>query len=744
MGDHLLFSGDELKLRGLRPLFFLFEDIAASWPYDFAAGDLKGKSSLTASSDLKDLAVAIRSDADPLDIQSALLLKIARKDEEQEECEILLCWLAFNRLDQRAFGSVLAALREKNPSRLEVRVLTLLAWLHRNDLHSVAMAPSELWAGLEHSYLLQLCKADFYLKAGELSKSEEILNGLPDFLCPEMVMLRASLVSRKESEHAAIELLLSQLHRCPRHIGYYRQLLNHMIEGKDAVNVMPCALEALSKFGEHPEILYHFTALNLYKRQPGLAKRSALLQQISASIRPTSISLCNQLATYEMNGQADWMRFLNPVISSGNIATEPHLQANLVMQLASIQSERYPAHLQSLVDSLQAQPGFLGLRKSKKDLFREKCDKSSPLRIAWMTGDCNYHPVARFLYGWFSSQSNRLSHQHVMVNLVEHRKESYCNLFRSIPGMEVHDVSGLAGNNRLQEIRGNRYDVVIDLSGWTGGNFIAGLNPRLAPVQVNYLGYFASSGLASMDYWLGDSHLFPSGHTEWSTETLFRLQRPFLAWTPQKPLPEADISVSTAPSGPIRFGSFNHNRKLSDATLRLWAEVLDAVSGSRLVLKASSQTDFDTQRLLRRRMLRQGLDPERVDWLSLTKGPTEHMQQYAYIDIALDPIPNGGCTTTCEALWMGVPTITLAGSHYVSRMSTSVLAGANMPDWIAQDRPGYINLAREHATRVAEFRANRGYWRGQLQSSPLGDAADLMHHLEAAFSEMHVQALSRA
>ena len=136
-----------------------------------------------------------------------------------------------------------------------------------------------------------------------------------------------------------------------------------------------------------------------------------------------------------------------------------------------------------------------------------------------------------------------------------------------------------------------------------------------------------------------------------------------MAWSPKKPLPEASIEIVDGPSGPIRFGSFNHNRKLTDATLMLWAELLEAVPNSRLVLKASSATDSDTQRLLRRRMVRQGLDPDRIDWLALTKGPVEHMQQYANIDIALDPIPNGGCTTTCEALWMGVPTITIAGSH---------------------------------------------------------------------------------
>ena len=143
-------------------------------------------------------------------------------------------------------------------------------------------------------------------------------------------------------------------------------------------------------------------------------------------------------------------------------------------------------------------------------------------------------------------------------------------------------------------------------------------------------------------------------------------------------------------------------------------------------------------------MHRQGLDPDRVDWLALTDGPVEHMQQYAHVDIALDPIPNGGCTTTCEAMWMGVPTITMSGTHYVSRMSTAVLAGANMPEWIAKDRSSYINLAIENAACISELRDNRAHWRYQLQGSPLGDAEDLMHQLEAAFCQMHAETLSRA
>ena len=136
-----------------------------------------------------------------------------------------------------------------------------------------------------------------------------------------------------------------------------------------------------------------------------------------------------------------------------------------------------------------------------------------------MTGDCAYHPVARFLYGWFASRSQDLKHKHTLINLQDHKRESFCDLFRSIRGIDVHDVSGLKLLDRLNEIRSRSYDIIVDLSGWTGGNFNAGLNARLAPVQVNYLGYFASSGLSSMDYWLGDSNLFPPDHSEWATES---------------------------------------------------------------------------------------------------------------------------------------------------------------------------------------------------------------------------------
>ena len=120
----------------------------------------------------------------------------------------------------------------------------------------------------------------------------------------------------------------------------------------------------------------------------------------------------------------------------------------------------------------------------------------------------------------------------------------------------------------------------------------------------------------------------------------------------------------------------------------------------------------------------------------LAQGPAEHLQQYSKLDVTLDPFPNGGCTTTCESLWMGVPVITLKGSHYVSRMSTAVLAGAHLDEWIAESEDDYLEKAKKAGQQLSFLRKNRLHWRRKLQQSPLGDPMGLMYELEDAFTQM--------
>jgi len=721
----------------MAPLF-LFDSFATAWPAQLQPPQ---KSNIT-HWNIQELAVAIRIGFDPLQLEAALLARKALQPNHSINYQILLCWLYFNQFNRSAFNAHLQQLRQQAPTSLEIRTLTLICWLWADNINALLSAPSSLWRNENQSQLLQLCRIAFDLKLNKIADAKQKLQAWHGPLPLEACLLQAKILSKLGDEQAAIALLLPLIDKAPKNLRLYRQLLNHLIDGRDGVNVLNVARAALENFGEHPELLYHVTTLNLYQRHPGLARRSVLLQQAASSVSITPINIGNQITSYEMNGNANWLEHLLPVVHSASLQTDAQFHSNLSMQLASLQSTQYPAHVLKLVDGLVQMPEYHSFAAAGSGVPTPRPLNNRPLKIAWITADLAYHPVSRFLFGFFAASAHKRQHQHTVISLVEHGKDSSKDAFTQLAAVPVVDVSTDQNEHRVARIREQKFDIAIDLSGWTGGNYVAGFLARLAPVQVNYLGYFASMGLPTMDYWLGDNAIFPQCHSEWATETLWRLPRPFLAWQPFEPLPEASIEVGDPPSGPLRFGSFNHNRKLSDATLRLWAGVLNAVPGSRLTLKAAADADADTQRLLRRRMIRNGIDPERIDWLALTKGPREHMQQYARIDIALDPIPNGGCTTTCEALWLGVPTITMAGSHYVSRMSTAVLSGAGMDEWIAADAAAYIALAQLHAETFKELRANRQQWRKRLQASPLGDAADLMFHLEQAFSAMHIEKLS--
>ena len=143
-----------------------------------------------------------------------------------------------------------------------------------------------------------------------------------------------------------------------------------------------------------------------------------------------------------------------------------------------------------------------------------------------------------------------------------------------------------------------------------------------------------------------------------------------------------------------------------------------------------------TQELLKRRLLANGLDPDSIIWLPRTSTHEEHLRQYSFIDVSLDCFPNGGCTTTCESLWMGSPVITLSGSSYVSRMSTAVLYGAGLSDWCMNTEDEYYEYAIRQNDNLSWLRSNREYWRNQVLSSELGDAASLVNSLESCFSNL--------
>ncbi len=627
------------------------------------------------------------------------------------------------------------------------RFYRTLLWIQGNDLEPLSKC-DENWWHLDQTCLpLLITHVHWHFLFGRPLEAEQLIEHYKKPLCMELVRLQSRIYSKRHHYQQAAEVLLPAAKRFPQHIGLQAEMAQCLIDARSRDLTVPFIRDALHRHGNRYEFLWVVGQIKQLKREPAVSRRCYLQLNAEASVKNwLNVDPVGLVAGYEQSGYVSWMPYLlNDVFETP--VENSAVQHNNCLYLASIESDQLGNYLKHYVQKLTSLPQFSVLKNSGLLPSRANYqDLKRPLRIAWLIGDLSNHPVARFLLAFLSAGSGSFRHQHILVNTKDHLSESYSDRFEHISGLSQLDVGSLPPNQKLASIRDVQPHVAIDLSGWTDANFAIGFLARMAPVQINYLGYFASTGIPSMDAWLGDEQLFPASMSEWHSEEIVRLKRCFIAWDPPDNLAEAHVDLTDAPSGSevIRFGSFNHNRKLSDKTLFLWARILDAIPGAQLILKANHKNDKSPQILLRRRMIRCGLDIERVIWLPIAPTPVDHLAQYAQMDVALDCFPNGGCTTTCEALWMGVPVITLTGKSYVSRMSTAVLHGAGLPALCAANEDEYLRIALAQAENLSWLRQNRGHWRKQLQQNQLGDAADLMNHLEASFVDLYRQSAERS
>jgi protein O-GlcNAc transferase len=284
-------------------------------------------------------------------------------------------------------------------------------------------------------------------------------------------------------------------------------------------------------------------------------------------------------------------------------------------------------------------------------------------------------------------------------------------------------------------IRADGIDILIDLSGHTRFNRLPAFAQRPAPVQVTWLGYSGTTGLQAIDYILGDRWVTPDAETAYLTETAWRLPDSYLCFAP----PAAAVSIGPLPAGddrPLTFGSFNNINKLSDVTLATWARVLAAVPGSRLLLKNGMLEDRALAEELRARFTSLGIAADRLLFKGRDPTAEAHLASYNLVDIALDPFPYNGTTTTVEALWMGVPVLGLRGDRFIAHVGESILATAGLADWVADDADDYVARAAAFAANRPGLADLRRDLRDRLLASPLCDAPRFGRHLEAALREM--------
>jgi predicted O-linked N-acetylglucosamine transferase (SPINDLY family) len=353
------------------------------------------------------------------------------------------------------------------------------------------------------------------------------------------------------------------------------------------------------------------------------------------------------------------------------------------------------------------------------------------LRIGLVTGDLRNHPVGYFLETVLAALD---PHAVELFAYVTHAHDD--DLTERVKPFFAGWVRGIGSGDAAlaQRIHADAIDILIDLAGHTAGTRLAMFAWKPAPVQVSWLGYFATTGVAAMDYLLADPQVAPVDEAAHFSETVWRLPEIYYCFTP----PDVPLDVAPTPAlsnGYITFGCFNKLAKMNDGVVQVWSQVLHALPEAKLMLKAKELGDAAQRALVLERFARHGILPERL--IMAGKSPrAEYLAAYHQVDIALDPFPYTGGTTTVEGLWMGVPALTLKGDRFIGHQGETILRNAGLPDWIARDTDDYVAMAVAFAGDLAALSDLRAGLRGQLLASPVCDAPRFARHFEAALRGM--------
>lgn len=371
-----------------------------------------------------------------------------------------------------------------------------------------------------------------------------------------------------------------------------------------------------------------------------------------------------------------------------------------------------------------------------RDSFEVDRDPDRPLRIGLVSGDLHHqHPVNIFLQPLLA----RWDHSNLPLTIYSTGQtvDDQTRLARSRVGT-WQDVTAAQLPARVPA---DGIDILIDLAGHTAGGTMRAFARRMAPVQASFLGYPGSTGVPNIDWLIGDPVVTPPDADHLCSERVLRLPNTVFCFAPETDYPLPDFEALSR-GRRLTFGSFNNIPKLTPRTIRLWADVMKAVPDSMLLLRAPSFKDAGAIARLRRLFGEQGIPQDRLTF----RGPVGldvMMQAYGEVDIALDPFPYCGGTTTLQALWMGVPVLTMEGGQFVSRMGASFMTAAGLPAWVAKDDAAYVAQAVALGQdRTALLALKRGL-RAQLQTRPGWDADRYASDFGAALRTMWRKTMER-
>ncbi len=522
---------------------------------------------------------------------------------------------------------------------------------------------------------------------------------------------------------AELESMASALAARYPNAGFVWKLLGESLylQGKDALHALQRTTELL------PDDADAFSNLGVILTDLGLYNQAVSICRRVLQLKPGYVRALNNLGNALIHlGQLD------DAVASYRSATEiqpdyVRAQSNLLFTL-NYTSGYNPSYC--LAEALRY--GRTVSQKATQKFSSWQCARHPQrLRVGMVTGNLNSHPVGFFLEGLLAHlDQSRVELIAYPTNLdfdeLTERIKPCFSAWRLLHGLNDEAAARL--------IHADGVHVLLDLSGHTAKSRLPIFGWKPAPVQVSWLGYFATTGVAEMDYLLADKVGVPDTQRGNFSETVWYLPDTRLCFT----APKADVPLASLPAlknGYITFGCFQNLPKVGEKVLEAWAHILKALPGAKLRWQCKQLADPTVADRLMEHFRRLGIERDRLMLHGVTSREA-YLAVHAEVDVVLDTFPYPGGTTTCEALWMGVPTLTLAGDSLLSRQGASLLTAAGLEDWVAASVDDYIDKAIKLAGDLPGLAALRAGLRSQVIMSPLFDSKRFARNLEAALWDM--------
>lgn len=506
----------------------------------------------------------------------------------------------------------------------------------------------------------------------------------------------------------AIEYLLPQYISNPsqRNIRLFGLLLKALGQTEDAINVLATAAENDSTD------VYSIKALSEIYTEIGLYQKSLdTLRLIPRELQDTTTRIYEAIIFRFMGNTRHSITLLSRLIPDKGYLTDILWPQCFNYSIAGAS---FSKKLLTAATQYWSESGYL-LPDDEASLMQAVPARKARIRIGFLTGDIGEHVVSRFLAPLLRSY---------------HREDIFVALFSTVrrfeqKGLDIASLSDCAFSLEemsLTEARAcmqdSQLDIIIETNGFTKNSGLAILGQRCAPVQCHYIGYHATTGLKTLDYFLGDSITTPNEFQWQYTERLAQIPRLWMAYDPKIEFPEA--LGKTKRESPV-FGAFSQVAKLNSLTLQYWGAAMMATPDSILVLKDRGLQCPTTRKRIEKTFAQLGVNPDRIYLFGPVGSHLDHLDSYNAIDIALDTTPWSGATTAFEALGMGVPLVTICGDTTSGRMSTSVVNAAGRSHWIAHSKEDFARIAAELAEDYQQIRKNKASMQKEIRSGILFD-----------------------